>query len=981
MSLKLKFNRLDYQEKAVDSISNVFKNIAFKQNINAKSNPAFNLEEVKATLVENIQQTREDNAIMIGDISIKDALVVDTLMETGTGKTFTFLDAVYRLNRDYGLAKFIILVPSNAIRQGTLKNIQITKEFFVKEYGKSISVFNYSDKTIGNYVNNSNKNISVLVATYQSFNKAKNTINKRGIERSLIGKAKSYMEAVAELRPVIMIDEPHRFEGKQTAEYLKKFNPLFTLRFGATFKDKVYKNLIYTLDSVDAFSQGLVKGITVDTVGNQNINDHTIVLKKVIGATQKEYQATLGYKDMGAKNKSCTLGKGENLGEVVGIEFLTSYVVEKITRKEILFSNGIILQLDEVESYGVLFDEMQKIIVDKAIKNHFEREEELFKLGIKSVCLFFIDGVSKYLKDDGSKGVLSELFERLYAKNLEEVLAKELDASYRKYLLRSKDNIEQIHHGYFAKSSKLKDEEEAISLILNKKEELLSFDTDLRFIFSQWALQEGWDNPNVFTLCKLAPSNSTISKLQQIGRGLRLAVNQDGERITKEHESFEFINELFVVVPSTEEDFVTSIQNEIAAHSVKSVAKVFDDRVLVENAIATNGRFANKLLDKLEELGFIMIDDEGMSSISIHAQEYSLRASELKDIQMEHVDSEKLKEYFDAFFKSSSRVKRKENLGKKEKSNIKINKEKFKLFQKLWENLNHQATIKYDINTDDLIKKAVKNINENFEIVGQDIIITTHKQVENVQSSDSSSGTIMIEDSSIFTLYEFIKMLANKTKLSIKTIANILGKIEQSKFELIAKNENLALSRIEGFLIASIYEVIIHKISYEIKEINIKNTAFIDAEGNVRDFLKGGALGREVYPIKNKTVLEKSLYDECFMEVDSEIEKETINESIDKKITVFGKLPRVSIPTPHGKSYSPDFAYVVDDAGEETLYFVVETKGVDSLQDVSMTENLKIKSAEKFFETLREKGVNIHYKTKINSDTLSDMISSITHDS
>jgi type III restriction enzyme len=975
MSLKIKFDRLDYQEKAVNSISNVFKNVAFEPNINAKSNPNFSLNTTRAILAENIKSVREQNGVTIGDVSIKDELVLDTLMETGTGKTFTFLESIYRLNRDYGLSKFIVLVPSNAIRQGTLKNIQITKEFFVKEYGKSISVFNYSEKTIGNYVNNSNQNISVLVATYQSFNKAKNTINKRGVEKSLIGRAKSYMEAVAELRPVIVIDEPHRFEGKQTTEYLKKFNPLFTLRFGATFKDDVYKNLIYTLDSIDAFSGGLVKGITVDTIGNQNIEDHTLELKKVVGRTQKDYVASIAYKDIEGKNKTCELSKGDNFGELVKIAYLNSYVVEKITKKEILFSNGISLLLDEVESYGVLFDEMQKVIVDKAIKNHFEREEALFKLGIKAICLFFIDGVSKYLKDDGTQGVLAELFEKLYLKNLEEILERELDEKYRVYLERSKESIKQIHHGYFAKSSKIKDEEEAIALILNKKEELLSFDTDLRFIFSQWALQEGWDNPNVMTLCKLAPSNSKITKLQQIGRGLRLAVNQKGERITKEHEAFDFVNELFVVVPSTEENFVTSIQNEISEHSVKKVAKLFNEEIMVENEIATTARFAVRLLDELEALGFISIDDEGMSKITLTKEVYDTKSKALKAIEMKGVDSEKLKAYFDAFFKTTHRIKTKESCKPKKKKNIKIHAQNFRHFQTLWESLNHEAVIKYEINTQELIESAVESINNGFEINGQDIIVRTDKEVENLEVSHGSTQTVKVENSSIFTLYEFIKSLSNATKLSMKTIATVLSKIDKEKFLIMTSNENMALARLKEVFISAIYKVIVNKISYEIKEVKVNNTAFIDKDGNLRSHLKGGALGKEVYAINNKTVLDKSIYDEKFMEVDSEIERDTIDESIHTNITVFGKLPSLKIPTPHGKSYSPDFAYVLNDGEHQELYLVVETKGYDSFTKIGNDEQLKIKSAERFFETLKEqKGIEVTFKTKINGDELSQMI-------
>lgn len=978
MSLKIKFERLEYQEKAVDSISNVFKNISFTPNENRKSNPSFDLQRSKNILVQNIRNIRESNKVDIGDISIKNELVVDTLMETGTGKTFTFLESIYRLNRDYGLCKFIILVPSNAIRQGTLKNIKITKEFFVKEYGKQLSAFNYSEKTVQNYINASDMNISVLVSTYQSFNKASNKINKKGVEQSLIGRAKSYMEAIAYLKPVIIIDEPHRFEGKQTAKYLKAFNPLFTLRFGATYKNDEYKNLIYTLDSVDAFSQGLVKAITVDTVGNENVDNHTIEYKKVTGANQKEYVASIEYKDNNSKLKTLKLKKGDNLGVEADIEYLNGYIIEKITKSEVLFANGISLFLGESESYGVLLDAMQTQIVDTAIKNHFEREEELFKLDIKALCLFFIDRVDKYLLDDGSSGELAKLFEKLYLKNLNEVLKRDnLDEGYKEYLLKTKDSLKELHSGYFAKSKNLKDEEEAIELILNKKEELLSFSSNLRFIFSQWALQEGWDNPNVMTLCKLAPSNSKISKLQQIGRGLRLAVKQDGRRVTKEDSDFDFINELFVVVPSTESNFVSSIQNEISEHSVKQVSKLFNEEVMLDNSIALTPRIAVRLLDKLEELGFIAIDDEDMSEIVISKEKYNSKSKELESLDIKGCDNEKLKEYFDSYFKTTSRIKAKDRSVKKDKGKIKIDKDKFKKFKNLWDTLNYDAVVKYDINTKELINKSVAKIDANFIISGQDIIIKRDSHIEDKNKHDSQRDSVSVKTHSIFTIYEFIKTLSNNTKLSLQTIASVLKAIKKEKFELIAKNENLALKKIEEQLISAIYDTIINKISYDIKEIKTSNTSLTNKDGHVKDFIHTGSLGVETYKITKPSIKEKSIYNEAFMEVDSNIEKLTINESDDKKITVFAKLPKVNIPTAHGRRYNPDFGYVIEQNDKKELYFIVETKGYDTFDEISTKEKLQIKSAEAFFKQLKEKGINVQYRTKLNSPELSQMISDV----
>lgn len=976
--LKIKFDRLDYQELAVNSISDVFKNIAFKANDNKKSNPSFDLQASKSILVNNITKVRETNKVDIGDISIKDELVIDTLMETGTGKTFTFLESIYRLNRDYKLCKFIILVPSNPIRQGTIKNINITKEFFTKEYGKQISVYNYSEKTVLNYINASSQNISVLVSTYQSFNKATNSINKNKIEQTLIGRSRSYMQAIGHLRPVIIIDEPHRFEGKQTAKYLREFNALLTLRFGATFKGDEYKNLIYTLDSVDAFSRGLVKAITVDTVGNENVDNHTIGLKEVKGANQKNYVAKVEYKDINSKTKSTELEHGENLGEKVGIEYLNSYVVEKITKSEVIFTNGISLALGENESYGVLLDEMQKVIVDTAIKNHFEREEELYKLDIKALCLFFIDRVDKYLTEEGTNGKLALLFETLYLKNLEQVLKKDnLDEKYKEYLLKTKDSIKQVHSGYFAKSKKEGDEAEAIELILNKKEELLSFDSNLRFIFSQWALQEGWDNPNVMTLCKLAPSNSKISKLQQIGRGLRLAVNQDGKRITKDDSNFDFVNELFVVIPSTEENFVTSIQKEISENSIKQVSKLFNEDIMVENHIATTSRTAVKLLDKLDEMGFIAIDDNDMSEIIISKEDYSTRSKELEALGIKGCDNSRLKEYFDSFFKTTNRIKEKDRNDKKEKGKIKIHQENFQKFRTLWNNLNYDAVVKYDIDSDILIETAIKRINQNFVISGQDIIVKRDKNIEDKNKHDSEKETISVETHSIFTLYEFVKALSNTTKLSIQTVAKVLHGIKKEKFEQIPKNENLALKKIEEQLVSSIYEIIINKISYDLKEIKTCNTSLTDKNGNLKEFIPEGSLGVETYKIKSKNVKEKSIYDEDFIEVDSNIEKFTIDESSDKRITVFGKLPKVNIPTAHGRHYNPDFGYVIESNDGKELYFVVESKGYDKFDDISTKEKLQIRSAEAFFKKLREIGVNIHYRKKLNSDELSQMITEI----
>ncbi len=976
MSLKIKFQRLEYQEKAVNSLVKVFENIGFKQSDNGKSNPVFDSWEVsRQKLFENIKSVRAENEVAVGACDIRDALSLDILMETGTGKTFTFIESIYRLNKEYGLSKFIIMTPSNAIRQGTIKNLSITKEFFAKEYEKSISTYNYSASTVQNYINNSNQNISVLILTHQSFSGKDNIIHQNKIEQSLIGKATSYMEAIAALRPVVIIDEPHRFEGKNTLANLDKFNPLFTMRFGATFKNDAYLNLLYTLDSVAAFKGGYVKNITVDTVSHDDVDGHVIELDSVAGAKEADYEATIHI-----NKKAYKLKKGDSLGDKAKMDTLDGYIVEKITKNLVQFTNGFELLLREPASYSLMMEKIQQTIILNGIQRHFAKEEMLFRRGIKALTLFFIDSVNKYLLDDGTKGKLAQKFEELYEIELGKVLKTEIDPSYREYLEKTKDEISKVHNGYFAKSNKDKEQEKAIDLILNAKEDLLSFKTDLRFIFSMWALQEGWDNPNVFTLCKLAPSSSKITKLQQIGRGLRLAVNQDGNRITKDNIDFELVNMLDVVVPSSEGDFVESIQTEILSKSITKISKSVSIDVFVQNGVvknATNVRAANKFLDLLVDKSVISLDEEtSEGEIIITKEGYDEISTELISEASKNtiVDIDKLKSFFNSYFVGKTHVKKREDI----KPRIKIDPAKYAKFKTLWENLNRNATMKYEINTEMLINNIVSAINKDFEIKEQEIIVRRQRNAQDATIMTSTTDSIgIVETQSTMTILEFIKELANQTKLSLSTIGAMLQKIDKSKFEMLSKNENLAISKLAAICMEELYALMVEKVSYEVLEVHCKTT-LTDEKGNVLGSIAGGSLGKETYLINNKEVKKRSIYAENFMEVDSTIEKDTIDESNDTKITVFGKLPHISLPTPVG-AYNPDFGYVVEDKNKKELYLVVETKGYDDENKIPKKEQRKIDSAKKFFEALKstDGGIDVSFKTKINKQQLSDMVEEI----
>ncbi|GHR33552.1 DEAD/DEAH box helicase [Helicobacter pylori] len=966
--MKIKFNRLDYQEKCLNQILGVFKGIYLREPENDAqriSNPVFETEVLKDILLENIQNLRSEQKITQGSVGIDKSLNCDILMETGTGKTFCFLECVYALHQNYHLSKFIVLVPSNAIKLGVLKSVEITREFFKSEYSTHLESY----EEIRNFILASNHKCCVLVMTFSAFNKEKNTINKSCLENTnLFNGAKSYMQALASMRPIVIMDEPHRFLGDKTKKYLEQLNALVTLRFGATFKDD-YNNLIYALDSKKAFDCALVKSISVASVGESN--EYFLELKEV-SKKQNEYEATINYTNLENKTQSVKVKKHDNLGVLTQISALEDYIVENITKTEVRFLNGFNLLLDQKEPFSHLLEGEQEVMLKEAIKSHFEREEGLFKKGIKALCMVFISGVNSYLSENEKPAKLALLFEKLYQQKLEEVLKKDdLDENYRAYLERTKDNIQKVHGGYFAKSKKESDEAQVIALILKEKEKLLSFESDLRFIFSQWALQEGWDNPNVMTICKLAPSHSNITKLQQIGRGLRLAVNDKGERITKEHADFDFVNELVVIVPQVEGDFVGAIQQEISKHSL--IKQAFSAEELEKSGMVKKGYYG-VLFETLEGLGFGEKTDDENFKLTLNQNEFLEKEPELERLKDEkYLDFEKLKDFLKDRLVGHFRVRNK-NERKTEK--IKINKENFKKFETLWEGLNHQARIAYAIDSESLIDEIVKNINSSFKVSSKIVSVTTHKKVETM-GNNATTEIFERESACVWSLHEFISALSNKVKLSFKSVAKVLENIDENKFNEIKKNEQEGLKRLEDLFLEIIYQNIEDKISYQMRETTIKNRkndAFYDEKGEIREFLDG-SLGVDKYEIKNSNAREKCLY-ENFMQVDSEIEKDTIEESNDTKIIVFGKLPRVKIPIGLNQTYSPDFGYVVENNDKKVL-LVVETKGVENENELRDEEKRKISTAKKFFEALKKQGVNIEYKIKMEEDQLSALINEV----
>lgn len=987
MTAQFQYTRLAYQAQAVQSIADVFTDVRFVAPTGVHANPTYVPSEAHAALRANLQRIRSDNEITTGAVEVAStltpALSLDVLMETGTGKTFTFIETIHRLHQRHKLSKFIVLVPSNAIRQGTLKSLQTTAAFFAREYdNQKINVVNYSDKSVKGFIHAANQGLTVMVATYQSFAGDGKLINKRGVEANLFGQAKSYMEALAAIRPVLIIDEPHRFEGKVVKEFLPRFNPLLTIRFGATFKRDEFKNLVYTLDSLEAFRQRLVKGITVDTVGTGTNTGQTLTLHEVTGSA-KERTGRVGYQTADTKAATVELKAKDNLGEKTGLRYLDGHVVEAVTTKELLFTNGFALPVGEPTAYGMLADEVQALLVQRAIANHFEREEALFKRGIKAISLFFIDAVAKYLPDGQRPAVLRQTFEQLYRVELDKVLASQaLEPGYRVYLERTAADVSQVHKGYFARSHSEKGEEEAIKLILQDKEKLLSFDTDLRFIFSMWALQEGWDNPNVFTLCKLAPSNSKITKLQQIGRGLRLAVNQQLERVQADDAAFDEINDLVVVVPASEGDFVQAIQAEIAQHSIKRVSQQITHEVLRLNGVITgdNPFMTVALLNALSFQGMVTLDmASGTATLALDKGPFQARRDSLGRTlaaQVPGLTTEQVKNlitYLDVYYEGSGQIKNKKN---KQVPMLTIRPSQYQHFKHLWENLNRHAVLRYEVDTETLINKVLNSVRTNFDVKPLSIGVTRTTGVETVNQARSSQTPYTIRPHSVYSMVQFLRELANMTRLSLHTVSDILQRMPADKFAQIRHNENRALIGLRDVIQRCIHELVVNKVSYELREIRME-TALTDTTGSLLKTIALSLCGAQTHDLANDDVRDRSLYEEALMPVDSQIERDTVDESNQQRVTVFAKLPKINIPTPLG-NYNPDFGYVIARNGQaQAFYLVVETKGYDNQQDIPERERWKMQSAVHFFHALKNKGIEVHYKTKINSDSLAQLMHQI----
>ena len=588
MAIKLKFKHQDFQERAAKSVCDIFAGQSFRTIRYVKEKMGVQgeidkfstmwgnseLDISEAEILANVRKIQADN----GNIDLSqtlEGLNFTVEMETGTGKTYTYIKTIYELNRLYGWSKFIIVVPSIAIREGVFKSFQVTEEHFAADYGKRANYFIYNSANLSQInLFTSDSGIEIMIINSQAFNAKDANTRRIHMELDTFGSRKP-LDAIAETRPILIIDEPQSVEGEKTRESLKDFNPLFTLRYSATPREKF--NLVYRLDALDAYNQKLVKKIRVVGVSMSNVSASGgyVYLKGII-KSHKDPTALIEFDKLtssGIRRVTRNVEEGFDLYDASGglEEYKTGFILKTIDglNMTVEFLNGKIVSTGEI-SGSTNEEEIRRVQIRETIEAHLDKERQLYSRGIKVLSLFFIDEVAKYRRyddDDGSgiNGIYAKIFEEEYREAVRNLKSELDDEKFAGYL----DAIEpeKTHAGYFSIdkqnrmiNSKINDVS-AFDLIMKDKERLLSFGEPVRFIFSHSALREGWDNPNVFQICTLKNSTNDIRRRQEVGRGLRLCIDQTGERISGDNQD---INELTVIASESYKDFAAGLQDEFA---------------------------------------------------------------------------------------------------------------------------------------------------------------------------------------------------------------------------------------------------------------------------------------------------------------------------------------------------------------------------------------------------------------------------------
>lgn len=892
---------------------------------------------------------------------------LDVEMETGTGKTYCYIKTIFEMNKRYGWSKFIIMVPSIAIREGVYKSLQITADHFTETYGKKARFFIYNSKRLHELESfSSDAGINVMVINIQAF-AARGADNRRIYEELDDFQSRKPIDVIASNRPILILDEPQKMEGAATMEALPKFKPLMILRYSATHKTQ--HNRIHRLDALDAYNQKLVKKIAVRGIQTRGLAGTNAYL--YLEGIDISKRAPVARIELEVKLKS-----GEIKRQIRRLEFRDDLFVESgeldqyrgFTISQIdynidtvEFTNGIVLNAGEANG-DVSERDIRRIQIRETIKAHFDKEKQLFAQGIKVLSLFFIDEVVKYRDYDHAdeKGEYARVFEEEYELLKAEYLSELAidNEAYRKYLAGI--DPARTHNGYFSidkKTNRLKDpavgarsvdsdDVDAYDLILKDKERLLSFAEPVRFIFSHSALREGWDNPNVFVMCMLKHSDNTISRRQEVGRGLRLSVDQHGDRM--DHPAVVHdINVLTVVASESYKDFVAGLQREIAetlsSRPRQATEAYFTGKTITteQGPVEVTGAMAKQIYRYLVKNDYT--DNADQIAGTYHDAKAAGALAELP---------EELKPYADQVFQLIDSVFSDAQLpkvgdGRKPKTNpLNANFDK-KEFQELWARINRKAVYRVEFDSSELVRKCVNALDSQLRVTPLQYTIQEGKQNDGLTDDQLRTGdgftvttTTTEQGGSIHSLvkYDLVGKVAESAQLTRDTAATILGQTEPAVFGQFKMNPEHFITEASRIITEQKAAMVIERLAYDEVEERYDVDIFT-ANQTGQDFSRASAK------------LKNHVYDYAI--TDSDVEREFVKElDTSTEVVVYAKLPRgFLIPTPVG-DYNPDWAISFRAGNVRHIYFVAETKGTMSSMKLREIEKTKIECARKFFDEI-----------------------------
>ena len=1025
--MKLKFKIQQYQTDAVESTVDIFngqpnqglldykmdqgkvyvidngkrieqKGIGFSGHDTGYKNGEIVLSEDE--LLKNIHQIQTQNNIHLSNEVIKrlGACQLDIEMETGTGKTYVYVKTMFELNKRYGWTKFIVVVPSIAIREGVKKSFDITQDHFMEQYGKKARYFVYNSDNLNQIDTYSQSaDISVMIINTQAFNTSMKEGGKNKYARIIYDKRDEFgsrrpIDVIAANRPIIILDEPQKMGGAATQTALARFNPLFTLNYSATHRET--HNPVYVLDALDAYNQKLVKKIEVVGFELRNLKGtesyiyfDSVVLSKnepPMVRLEIDVQSKSGNIKRAYKN----VGEGDDLFYLSGeMEQYRGYMLTEIDplRGKAIFSNGVTLNVKDIQG-NVTADHKARIQIRETIKAHFRKESALFKRGIKCLSLFFVDEVANYRQydDDGNQklGRYGEIFEQEYMDELNNN-QNMYDPDYMAYL--ESISAHATHAGYFSidkkgrsinssvkRGSDQSDDTSAYDLILKNKERLLSLDEPVRFIFSHSALREGWDNPNVFQICSLRQSNSVSQKRQEVGRGLRLCVDRYGVRQDNDAlpEEVHKVNRLTVIASEGYATFVADLQRDIKQDLYDRPTKADVDFFTGKIVTCDDGSKYTITKNDAQDIYF-----------QLRTKNYITKEGEVTEIFRKACADEKLEPLADELQPMSNSVMRlvqsiydpsvlKDMIDDGSKTTTPDNKlnDNFmkKEFQELWRRINHKYAYTVSFNSEELIEKAVAAINKELEVTQLSYVVTRGEQKDKTSLDDMKHGEMMRQQESATeklktdivsnVRYDLLGKISSATRLTRKTVATILSKIRPPKFDMYKMNPEEFIRKVTRLILEQKATIIVEHISYNRIDGKFDSDIFTQEKHGTIDRAFEG---------------KKSIVDYVF--TDSEGERKFVGQ-IDtaKEVAVYAKLPKgFHIPTPVG-NYSPDWAIAFQEGEVKHIYFVAETKGSMSSMDLREIEKGKIACAEKLFAQISTS--NVKYGKVDSFETLMDIV-------